>query len=117
MLANHSVVVFDTEAKRVLINTSALNPTTDKLGRSSVQVSTQDWEYFQESVGYGAKSSTATTPEEQLLFTDNDSDYLWYSTSVTEGIPAGMSCCCSRYHSCHAVVQDIIVVMLLFKIS
>jgi hypothetical protein len=90
VLANHSVVVFDTEAKRVLINTSALDPTTDKVGRSRVQVSTADWQYFQETVGYGAKTTTATRPEEQLLFTDNDSDYLWYTTVVKDGIPAGM---------------------------
>eukprot|EP00730_Choanoeca_flexa_P008508 TRINITY_DN12498_c0_g2_i8.p1 TRINITY_DN12498_c0_g2~~TRINITY_DN12498_c0_g2_i8.p1 ORF type:complete len:877 (+),score=175.89 TRINITY_DN12498_c0_g2_i8:2-2632(+) len=86
-LANHSLLIYDTKAKRVLFNTSAITTTTEKLGRDQTRVSSEDWEYFTEPVGHGARSTSTADPEEQLLITDNDSDYLWYTVqgSFTQG--------------------------------
>ena len=84
---NLSVVILNTSTGEILVNTSNVNDVTppDPTSRRSQAKSGFSW--YQEKAGSGVqpgKSIHSGFPE-QLAITDNDSDYLWYTTVTTIG--------------------------------
>ena len=74
----------------VLFNTSATTPEVLAEARHATsRFTAPSWSYFQEPVGYGSRVTRSLSPVEQLNITNNDSDYLWYTTVVSPPLAAG----------------------------
>ena len=102
-LSNHSVVIVSVEnsinnpnaAPMLLFNSSDINDTggpthlaemldTGRATRSA-SVPVSGWTAYQEPIGMGLKTVVGAhnaPPHEQLNLTDNNCDYLWYTTPV-----------------------------------
>jgi hypothetical protein len=82
-LTNHSVVLLDQSSGSVLFNTSVTMLLEEQQSLQkhapAKSILITHWGYFQEKVGYGARTNPPSTSPEQLNITNNDSDYVWYS--------------------------------------
>lgn len=96
VLQNHSVVIVNKTTGHVLYNTGmAVDPPIDEqkgveAHRQTLALQTTSWRWYQEKPCVGARREDTEGPHEQLNFTDNDSDYMWYNTTLPAGVdPAG----------------------------
>jgi len=94
VLQNHSVMIVNGTTGTVLFDTAtAVDPPVDEqLGvlahRQTPAVRSAAWQWYEEVAGVGARRHDSTGPHEQLNLTDNDSDYLWYNTTLPPGADA-----------------------------
>ena len=95
VLRPHAVQIINATTGAVLYDTgAAVDPPIPQRGveahvRTSVPRTTP-WSVYTEEVGAGTRTFTSVSgPHEQLNLTDNDSDYLWYTTSLPTGTKPG----------------------------
>eukprot|EP00041_Stephanoeca_diplocostata_P024159 m.605106 g.605106 ORF g.605106 m.605106 type:complete len:933 (-) comp22463_c5_seq2:159-2957(-) len=95
-LPGHSVVFVTVASGEVLFNTSDVvdekpsytDDDDDRTVHGHVVSGTEwknavEWVALRETAGNGSRTNTSTSgPIEQLVITDNDSDYLWYITEI-----------------------------------
>ena len=93
VLQNKSVKIVNITSGEVLFDTAyAMDPPIPPTDDEDVdparvnEVASTSWDTFVEAVGNGSRVvSSDSGPIEQLNLTENDSDYLWYTTDLPEG--------------------------------
>jgi hypothetical protein len=103
-----SVVFVDKLSKDIVFNTAdAADPDPEEQDHRPVGSSTSSsWLAYPERLGYGARSTFAMQPHEQLNLTENMGDYLWYSTTMPAGAHASDVSVSTAGHSIAYVHTD-----------
>lgn len=86
-LCNHSVLIVNATTLDVLFDTGAFQSGSTAPAAPGAgpwwAVSSTPWRVFDEDVGVATRNASQASPGEQLNFTNNDSDFMWYTTPFT----------------------------------